>query len=201
MNAPWYEVAEAYIGTKEVPGKGSNPTIWSWIKEFGKNLGAWALRQDDSKIAWCAVFVSACLDRAGLVGTNHALARSYLTYGKPCKATKGAIIVIKRKAVDGEDVRTGSSSGWHVGFLVKMQKHYFVILGGNQSNEVRVSYFPKSRYELKALRWPKADVSTPEPAPDTEPEETPSAPPVPVPPPPRTAPQTWWQRLLSLFRS
>jgi len=144
-----YQMAEQFIGVKEVPGPEHNPTIVGWLKRFAKNLGKWGKGRDET--AWCAVFVSMVLQRCGIEGTNHALASKYATWGKPAKPDKGVVIVIKRKK-EGPDSRTGSRAGYHVGFLNRITKRYYVILGGNQSNRVRVSYFPKAKYELVALR-------------------------------------------------
>lgn len=148
---PWLAEAWSWVGTKEAPGKKNNPTIIGWLRKFADNIGNWGKGRDST--AWCAVFVSKCLAAAGIDGTNHALARSYATWGRPSKLNRGSIIVIQRK-IKGEDRTTGSRAGYHVGFLLAVRKYHYVILGGNQSNEVRVTYFPKSRYNVVAVRAP-----------------------------------------------
>ncbi|HUW94447.1 MAG TPA: TIGR02594 family protein [Anaerolineae bacterium] len=145
------DIAKSYIGVKEVVGKEHNPTILAWLRKFGKNLSRWATGRDETP--WCAVFVSKVLDEAGYRGTDHALARSYISWGKPAKFTPGAVVVIQRHEA-GEDESTGSRTGYHVGFFVKVTKHHIVLLGGNQSNQVRVSYFPRRRYRICSIRQP-----------------------------------------------
>jgi len=151
-----YEKATTFIGIEEIKGPEHNPTILGWLKQFGKNLGRWATGRDET--AWCAVFVSMVLNACGYEGTNHALASSYTTWGVPSRPIRGAVIVIKRKK-SGADTRTGSRAGFHVGILKLITKHYIVILGGNQSNKVCVSWFPRGKYDIVAIRRP-ADLET-----------------------------------------
>jgi len=54
-----------------------------------------------------------------------------------------------------------SRSGNHVGFLVEETSTHYALLGGNQSNSVKVTRFPKKKWRLKACRWPSAPVDTP----------------------------------------
>ena len=147
----WLEIAESYIGLKEIKGQVHNPTILGWLRRFALNIGRWGRSRDETP--WCAVFVSACLSAAGYKTTGHALASSYLTYGKPSKFVTGSIVVIKRKR-RGADQTTGSRAGYHVGFLLRTTKDHYLILGGNQGNSVSRKWFPKKRYDIKACRWP-----------------------------------------------
>ena len=149
--APWLEIAESYIGLKEIKGLGHNPTILGWLRDFGKNIGRWGKSRDETP--WCAVFVSHCLASAGMSTTASALAASYATYGKPSKFNLGAVIVIKRKRT-GTDKRTGSRAGYHVGFFLRETRDGFRILGGNQRNQVSRAWFSKKNYEVIAIRWP-----------------------------------------------
>ena len=144
--------AKQYVGLAEIKGPKSNPTIAGWIKHYARNLGRWAFSRGD-EIAWCAVFVSKVLDECGYRATNHGLAVKYASWGKPSRISPGAVIVIKRTK-QGVDKRTGSRAGYHVGFLIRISRHYIVILGGNQSDRVKVSYFPRSKYDIVAIRKP-----------------------------------------------
>jgi len=148
-----YDKALEYVGTKEVKGPEHNPTIVGWLKRFARNIGSWGRSRDETP--WCAVFVSMVLAECGLGlrGTEDARAYSYVKWGKPSKIEKGAVVVIRRKR-GGADARTGSRDGYHVGFLNRITKNYVVILGGNQSNSVRISYFPRAGYDIIALRRP-----------------------------------------------
>jgi len=144
--------ARKYIGTKEGKGKKNNPTVVGWIREFGRNLRSRFARNNDST-AWCAIFVSKVLEECGYRPTYHALAASYVRWGKPSKFTPGAVVVIQRRR-KGADPRTGSRAGNHVALLEKITKHYIVLTGGNQRNMVRTSWYPRSAYAILAVRKP-----------------------------------------------
>jgi uncharacterized protein (TIGR02594 family) len=146
-----FDIAESYVGLREIKGPKHNPTILGWLKKHAKNIGRWGRSRDETP--WCAVFVSHCLSEAGHNTTGHALASSYLTYGKPAKLILGAVVVIKRKQ-SGKDRTTGSRAGFHVGFLIRVTRDHYIILGGNQGNRVSRKRFSKKKYDLKACRWP-----------------------------------------------
>jgi len=150
------DIAESYVGLKEIKGVGHNPTIIGWLKKFALNIGRWGKSRDETP--WCAVFVSHCLHAAGFSTTQDARAVSYATYGRPSKFVPGAVIVIKRKKT-GADKATGSRAGYHVGFLLRMTRTHILIVGGNQNNRVSRKWFPKSRYDIKACRWPSLEVA------------------------------------------
>ncbi len=97
------------------------------------------------EVAWCAAFVGACLERAGLASTRSLMARSYSRWGAPLDAGRcGAVAVLSRG---------GDPSAGHVGFLVGETASHVVLLGGNQGDAVSVAAFPKAR--LVGLRWPQ----------------------------------------------
>lgn len=134
MIYPWMDVAEAEKGVSEISGSKHNPRIVEYHQ-------AAALKAKDDETAWCASFVCWVLEKSGFKSTDSAWARDYLNYGKKCDPQYGCIVVFSR----------GSNSG-HVGFYVKSDADYIYVLGGNQSNQVNVSKYPKSR--VLGYRWP-----------------------------------------------
>jgi uncharacterized protein (TIGR02594 family) len=97
--------------------------------------------------AWCAAFVGACLERAGIASTRSLMARSYEQWGIANAApTAGAIAVLRR----GSDPALG-----HVGFLIGASDAHVYLLGGNQSDAVTVA--PFNRDLVIAYRAPPAD--------------------------------------------
>tara|TARA_R110002153_G_scaffold273999_1_gene446527 strand:- start:2039 stop:2641 length:603 start_codon:yes stop_codon:yes gene_type:complete len=126
-------LAYSYIGQKEVPGSGSNPLILGWIKDF---LG-WG--SDDSKVAWCAIFINTMLESSGIAGTGKANARSFLDWGRSVSSPrKGDIVIFER----------GGASSWkgHVGiYWGESSSSSIYCLGGNQSDKVSVATYNKSR--------------------------------------------------------
>ncbi|MGH1418221.1 MAG: TIGR02594 family protein [Hyphomicrobiaceae bacterium] len=136
--ASWLCHAWPELGQREVRGKRDNERIVALYRDAGHPN----IKHDE--VPWCAAFVGAVLKRAGLVTTNSLLARSYLRWGVALDAARfGAIAVLSR----GSNPAHG-----HVGFVVGETKDRLWLLGGNQSDAVTVSVFPKSR--LLGFRWP-----------------------------------------------
>lgn len=129
-----FDIAKNFIGTREVPGKPSSPAILEMFRAVGHE---WV---EEDSVAWCAAFVGACIERAGIRSTRQLNARSYLTWGLPVEladAQEGDVIVFSR----------GDPNGWqgHVGFFVKRAGTRIEVLGGNQSDAVNVQRYPVSR--------------------------------------------------------
>jgi uncharacterized protein (TIGR02594 family) len=132
MDQPrWLELAWADLGVAEAPGPANNPKVVRYYADSGHpEVGA-------DEVAWCAAFVGACLQRAGVAGTRSLMARSYLDWGQPLEEPRtGAVAVLSR----GSDPSLG-----HVGFLVGVTASDIVLLAGNQGDAVSVQAFPRSR--------------------------------------------------------
>ena len=95
-------------------------------------------RSTNDEVAWCAAFLGACLERAGVASTRSLMARSYLDWGEPLARSlaTGAVAVLSRSS----DPSLG-----HVGFLVGETAADIILLGGNQGDAVTVQAFPRSR--------------------------------------------------------
>jgi uncharacterized protein (TIGR02594 family) len=134
---PWLKTAEGEVGIKEAPGKADNPRVLEY--HAATSLGA----KDDS-VAWCSAFVNWCMKQNDIPRTNSASARSWLNWGVRLAAPrKGCVTVLKR----GNNPVQG-----HVAFYVGDAAGGFRLLGGNQTDQVKVSTFPKSM--LLGYRWP-----------------------------------------------
>jgi uncharacterized protein (TIGR02594 family) len=139
-DTPWMDKAKAYIGLTEVPGPKSNPVI----EKFYKNVAKTTAKDD---VPWCAAFVGECLLEAGLKSTGALNAKSYVKYGtKLDKPQYGCIVVFDRA--------NGAEWQGHVGFCVGVDAAHIQVLGGNQSDRVKVSSFPLSLITDNGLRWP-----------------------------------------------
>jgi uncharacterized protein (TIGR02594 family) len=135
----WMLIAEAEIGTREIPGKTDNPRILEYQR--ATRLDEQALGDDT---AWCAAFVSWCLQRGGMKNPRYALARNYLKYGKKATAPQfGDILVFHR----GDNAWQG-----HVCFYVRDTGVAYEVLGGNQHNSV--CYTHESKQDLIDIRRP-----------------------------------------------
>ena len=139
-DAHWMTVARAEMGVAQYPTGDSNPRI----TEYHANTN---IRGYDDKASWCSSFVNWCLAQNGIVGTNSALARSWLDWGDEIdRPTPGCIAVLSRD-------NPGSWKG-HVGFYLRHDARYVYLLGGNQLEEVREHFYPVG--SVLGYRWPRA---------------------------------------------
>lgn len=144
----WMKIASKEKGQEEFKGKRNNPAI---IKYHASTT----LKAKTDETPWCSSFVNWVMQQAKIQGTNSAAAASWLTWGEKCSAKTGAITVIRdAKAANSSLTRSGN----HVGFLVRETATHYELLGGNQSNMVRVTLYPKSSWTLRGYRWPKKAV-------------------------------------------
>ena len=136
----WLDLARAEIGQKEIKGSKHNPRIVAYWHDAELNF-------KDDETPWCAGFVGAMLERAGVDGTGSGMARSYEKWGKKLsKPAPGAVVTFWRGSK--------SSGSGHVGFYEGKDKHgNLMILGGNQSDAVNIK--PFSRDRLTGFWWPK----------------------------------------------
>jgi uncharacterized protein (TIGR02594 family) len=137
-NPPWLTEAWQHFGVRETSGDQSNPRVVAFYRDAGH------ANVRDDRVAWCAAFVGACLQRAGFSPTGSLRARSYLDWGEPrTEPQPGAIAIFPR----GSNAALG-----HVGFVVGVTADHVAVLGGNQSDAVNVELFPRTR--ALAFRWP-----------------------------------------------
>lgn len=138
----WLTQAKKWIGQTEIPGAKSNPQILAW----GKAAEDWYMNDDTP---WCGAFVHGTL-AASLpsepLPADPLYALNWRTWGRGLdKPAFGCIAVFSR------------TGGGHVGYYVGETDDAWAILGGNQSNQVRISLIKKkSDLKLAALRWPQS---------------------------------------------
>lgn len=126
---PCYYIARGFHGLSEIDGSDSNPTILGWIHQYFD----WV--EDDSKLAWCGIFMAIVFKIAGRsssIPKQPYRARNWASVGDPVDiedAREGDIVVFWRGRYD--DGRRG-----HVAFYKKNDSIYTTVLGGNQSNKV-----------------------------------------------------------------
>jgi uncharacterized protein (TIGR02594 family) len=142
--APWMAIAMREIGESEVKGPEDNPRILQY-------RATTTLRSYSDEAAWCSSFVNWCLLQVGITGTNSAAAISWINWGKPCVPMTGAVTIIRNAKVAGSRL---TASGYHVGFLVQDLSSHYRLLGGNQSDQVKKTLFPKCAWRLIGHRWP-----------------------------------------------
>lgn len=119
-------------GTKGITGSGESTAVLNYFSEIGHG---W-VKDDDT--AWCAAFVNWCLKQTGTKYPGSLLARSFLNYGDETRnPLMGDIVVLWR-------VSRESIFG-HVGFFVSETADTIFMLGGNQTNQVNITEYPKSK--------------------------------------------------------
>lgn len=135
-NLAWIDEAHQYVGLTEIKGSRHNKTITKWLQ----TLGAW---WTDDETPWCGVFTAHCLTVAGRTIPKHWYrAKAYADYG----------MVLTRPAFGclGVMSRTG---GGHVCFVIgETTGDCLVVIGGNQSNQVSIATYPRSRFSH--FVWP-----------------------------------------------
>lgn len=146
MKPPWLIIAEKELGQKE-DKEGENPHIIEYHSST-------YLSADKDEVPWCSSFVNWCIEQAGIKGTRSAAAKSWLDWGQALLIPAiGCVCIIKRKK-KGTDKATGSSSGYHVAFWLTEQDGKVHLLGGNQSDSVKMSSFNLESYDILGYRMP-----------------------------------------------
>lgn len=115
-NASVYVTAKEYIGLNERKHTTSIQNI---------------TKVNPRKVPWCAAFLNAILKKSGKKTTGSLSAASFRNYGyRVIKPITGDIVVMKNHV------------GIFVGFIIRNGKKFVAVLGGNQSNSVKISYYP-----------------------------------------------------------
>lgn len=146
--APWLSLARALTGTKEIPGKGSNPLIIGWrnsiierFPELKKDL-SWYV---DDDTPWCGLFAAHCVAEDGHRPPDGPLwALNWRNFGVPLASPAlGCVLVFSR------------NGGGHVAFYEGEDATAYHIRGGNQSNAITLTRIAKNRLAKNGIRWPK----------------------------------------------
>jgi len=135
-----YEIAERYSGIQEVPGTTANPAIMSMLKLDNE----WP---EDDSVPWCSAFVNYICWLVGLPRSKSLRARSWLQVGQPVElfdARKGDIVILKRGKGEQPGPEVIEAPG-HVGFYSANDLTTVWLLGGNQSDTVKLSPYPTNR--------------------------------------------------------
>ena len=100
----------------------------------GKHTGSLSklLKVNPRKTPWCAAFANAILKKKGKKGTGSLTARSFFAWGKRVSnPQQGDVVIIKTKR------------GYHVGFFVGFKGNKVLVIGGNQSNSVKITAYSR----------------------------------------------------------
>lgn len=126
-------IALSQYGHKEVPGRAHNPHILKYFDATDSSAVAIA-----DETSWCSAFANWCAREALLERSKKLNARSWLKVGIETKEPMlGDVVVFWRE----------SPSSWkgHVALFIRQDDTHIYVLGGNQSNSVNISPYPKSQ--------------------------------------------------------
>jgi len=135
-----FDLAQRFTGLKEVGGNVDNPQIMAMLK----------LDMDwpsEDEVPWCSAFANYICWLARLPRSKDLRARSWLNVGVGIQldqAEPGDIVIIKRGSGDQPGPENTTAQG-HVGFYAGISGDLIEILGGNQSDRVKISRYPRSR--------------------------------------------------------
>ena len=136
--------AAAFLGKgiKEIAGPSSHPQILAWLKRC-EALYPTDLTIDDSKYAWCGVFVGNMVldERASNIAMPAppkyfqaaAKWRDWGTKINFLKAQRGDVVVLTRKG------------GYHVAIISGVTNDGIKVIGGNQSDALTIAEYPWSK--------------------------------------------------------
>lgn len=139
------DTADLYIGMHERTNR----------RDLRKFVGV-----DPVSTEWCAAFVNSVLEKnsvpgSELVSENPLMARSFMNWGEDARddPKTGDIVVFPRG---------GNNWQGHVGFFVisyfENDVEYYIILGGNQNDEVSYEAY-EAKKAIAVRRWPHKVIS------------------------------------------
>ncbi|BBM35298.1 PAAR-like protein [Pseudoleptotrichia goodfellowii] len=147
--APWIKIAqeqcEKYKGKKE-----GNEPLYSQIKNVYFVIAKHE-KKDPTKEAWCAAFISYCINKAGFKNSSYPSVAGYDWGVAPRKGLP------RRGWFEGEKTKPFVGAigvfKWHNGYshvailIGKTPKGAHVFLGGNQNNEINVTAYSEKRID------------------------------------------------------
>ena len=136
-----YDIAQRFVGIKEVAGTSSHPQILAMLQLDQKWPGG-----DD--VPWCSAFMNYVGWLLRLPRSKSLRARSWLTVGRPVtidEAEAGFDVVILKRGKAKQPGPDVIEAPGHVGLFAGREGNSVLVLGGNQSDAVNVKRFPASR--------------------------------------------------------
>ena len=140
MDITAFDIAQRFTGIKEVGGSVDNPQIMAMLKLDND----WP---EEDEVPWCSAFANYVCWLLRLPRSKNLRARSWLTVGKGIyldQAEAGDIIILKRGKGEQPGPEVIEAPG-HVGFYAGRFGEFIEVLGGNQSDTVKVSRYPRTR--------------------------------------------------------
>jgi uncharacterized protein (TIGR02594 family) len=137
VNITLFEIAQRFVGMKEVVGSSSNPAVLAMLKLDG----GWP--QDDA-VPWCSAFVNYCAWLLRLPRSKSLAARSWLAVGTPivlAEARPGFDVVIFKRGAGEQPGPDVLNAPGHVALFAGIEEDKVLVLGGNQGDSVSLARF------------------------------------------------------------
>ena len=140
-----YQIALHHAGLKEIAGKKHNPIIIQMFNDLGfdgDRLG--------DETSWCSLFACWCNKTAGFQHPGKLYANSWTEFDGVKKVEEpvlGDIVVFWRGRYNGDPIPGTNIPKRHVAYFMNhdLDIRYENVLGGNQSNMVKISKYLRSR--------------------------------------------------------
>lgn len=142
MDVTALQVAQQFVGLKELPGPLSNPLVLGMLQMDN----GWV--QDD-ETSWCSAFASfICKCLPGCPRSKALAARSWLLVGRRvalADALPGWDVCILWRGKAPQPGPEVLAAPGHVAFYVGQDATHVLLLGGNQGDAVSIARFPKEQ--------------------------------------------------------
>lgn len=135
-----YELAQRWVGTKELPGEGSNPFILGMLRLDQSWPGS-------DEVPWCSAMINFIAWQLRLPRSKSLAARSWLTVGESIpleEAEAGFDVVVLKRGESNAGPEVLDVAG-HVGFFGGLEGSHVLVLGGNQRDAVSLARFPTNK--------------------------------------------------------
>jgi uncharacterized protein (TIGR02594 family) len=138
MNITAFDIAQRFSGIQEVGGSVDNPQIISMLRLDND----WP---ENDEVPWCSAFANYVCWLLRLPRSKSLRARSWLTIGKGIHIDDAVagfdVVVLKRGKGEQPGPEVLKAPG-HVGFYAGRFGSFIEVLGGNQSDTVKISRYP-----------------------------------------------------------
>ena len=141
MEVTAFDIAQRFTGTKEIEGSMDNPQLMAMLSLDNK----WP---EHDEVPWCSAFTNYVCWLLRLPRSKSLMARSWLNVGRSItinEAQVGFDVVILKRGKEPQPGSEETNAPGHVGFFAGHQGQYVQLLGGNQSDAVKVSRYTIDR--------------------------------------------------------
>lgn len=139
MKITAFDLAQRYIGIKEIADNKDHPLVQWWLSLCGFPL------EVHDEVAWCSAFMNGIAWELRLARSKSAAARSWLLVGTSKLLNEAIVgfdvVVIKRGGGTQPGPEVIKAQG-HVGLFAGIEGDRVMLLAGNQGNAVSIASFP-----------------------------------------------------------